>query len=353
MTQDPQLGGPARGTPRAMQAGPNNFDGLRLLGALMVLLSHQLALSAHIEPRIGGVKLGTLGVMLFFTISGFLVCSSWERDPHWWRYLCRRMLRIWPALAFSLTLCITYVCSVMIAPVNRAVIPSLLLDYAPNYIFVWRDGVFFPNNPYKYLNAVLWTIPLEVQCYAALAALGLLWRGHLRAAMLGLAATVVLLLLCTDWASVSASWPAFFQIVDEFNLPTFFLAGAIAYMAPIVQTTRAACWLTLLGGVAAWSGQTGMACVLLTAVLVLQVGPRSWPGLRSATVAGDLSYGIYLWAWPLQQLGISIFGTQTDWLFLLIVTLATTLFMAFLSWHLVEKHCLQLKPGVPLPTGGA
>src|SRR4051794_16276411 len=60
----------------------NNFDGLRLIGALMVLVSHQFALSGRTEPHVvGQVSLGALGVLIFFSISGFLVGQSWHNDP--------------------------------------------------------------------------------------------------------------------------------------------------------------------------------------------------------------------------------------------------------------------------------
>jgi peptidoglycan/LPS O-acetylase OafA/YrhL len=326
----------------------NNFDGLRLLGSLMVLFSHQLALSGHAEPRVFGVKLGTLGVMMFFTISGYLVTASWESDPHLIRFLRRRLLRIWPALALSLTVCISFVCMVMIPPSDRAIVPNLLLSYLPNYAFVWKDGIFFENNPYKFLNGALWTIPLEVQCYGAVVIFGLVVRQQMRNALIVLAAIITVLQLSTNWSITSRTLPQFFQPSEDFNLPTFFLAGALMYLVPVLRSHKGTCALALLGLIAGLAGQTGIAWSVLVPILVLNVGLTSWPIFRSAACFGDLSYGIYLWAWPIQQLGVSIFGIQTYWPALLILTMVSTVSMAFLSWHLVEKHCLRLKPSVRL-----
>ena len=73
----------------------NNFDGLRLIGALLVVFSHQFALAGRWEPRvIGDHSFGSLGVLIFFSISGYLVTSSWIADPHPGRFFTRRFLRV-------------------------------------------------------------------------------------------------------------------------------------------------------------------------------------------------------------------------------------------------------------------
>ena len=83
----------------------NNFDALRLVGALLVLISHQFALSGRREPMfVGDHSFGNLGVLVFFSISGYLVTSSWLNDPHILRFCVRRTLRMLPALCVSIPL---------------------------------------------------------------------------------------------------------------------------------------------------------------------------------------------------------------------------------------------------------
>lgn len=69
----------------------NNFDFIRLAAALMVLVSHQFALQGLSEPVLKGLhSLGGVGVLVFFSISGYLVAQSWLNDPHWLRFATKR-----------------------------------------------------------------------------------------------------------------------------------------------------------------------------------------------------------------------------------------------------------------------
>lgn len=83
----------------------NNFDFIRVVAALCVVCSHQFALNGLREPSVLNVhSLGGFGVLLFFSISGFLVMQSWAADPNVFRFGARRFLRIWPGFAVVITL---------------------------------------------------------------------------------------------------------------------------------------------------------------------------------------------------------------------------------------------------------
>ena len=84
----------------------NNLDAIRLGGALMVVLGHSYVLSGKpvAPPVIFDVPIHTLGVFVFFIISGYLITKSWLRRPQWKSYLAARSLRIFPALIVAVLL---------------------------------------------------------------------------------------------------------------------------------------------------------------------------------------------------------------------------------------------------------
>ena len=83
----------------------NNFDLLRIGAALVVVFSHSFPVVGRPEPTPFinplGLAWGNLGVLVFFSISGYLVAQSWDSDPDLWRYGAKRLCessRHWPWL---------------------------------------------------------------------------------------------------------------------------------------------------------------------------------------------------------------------------------------------------------------
>ena len=153
---------------------------LRLLGAALVLVSHSFVVTGAAEPTIGHWPLGTLGVEIFFAISGFLVAKSWLRRPSLRAFAVRRALRILPALALTV-LRLRLRSSARSSP---AQLPPLLhrprarelRDRQPrsrsraggfgHQIAHELPGVF-ATHPDRAVNVSLWTLPIEVRAYGA------------------------------------------------------------------------------------------------------------------------------------------------------------------------------------------
>lgn len=284
----------------------NNFDALRLIGALLVLVSHQFALSGRSEPMlVGDHSFGNLGVLIFFSISGYLVTSSWLKDPHVFRFSTRRTLRMLPALCVSI-------------PLTLAVIAALGLTG-------------FPGNPRHRANGSLWTIKYEVCCYALLLLAGVAARRPSLVLAAGIFCYFVL-----SGAQVGTSFLA------DFGL--FFAAGSLLRAYPILRQTLP-CLMCLMAGCALMLiDQTKLGLAFIVPPLTIAIGLRSWAGMRDISRFGDLSYGIYIYAWPVQQIGVALMGSRAPYLQLLSITIPATLALAAASWHLVEKNALRFKP---------
>ncbi|MBS0445615.1 MAG: acyltransferase [Proteobacteria bacterium] len=321
--------------PQAKSAHPaNNFDAIRLLGALMVLVSHQFALSGRPEPHVAGdVSLGALGVLIFFSISGYLVASSWRSDPSLPRFIARRLLRIWPGLAASVVLTSAVYWFVS----GRLASPRFLA----NLLFVSADGSFFASNPQVKMNGSLWTVQLEVLCYIAFACLGRFMGRNLETALLLVAILAAPAYLMFEGSRLDAG-----AVVPGIRLFPYFAAFFFAGAAQLIFRPGAVAMVAIVS-----AGLILLACAhialglwLIVPSLTIAIGRRSWPIVARFGRFGDLSYGIYLWAWPVQQAEVGLLGKDTPYVTLLSVSLLFVVPIAWMSWHLVEKRALALKP---------
>ena len=291
----------------------NNFDGLCLAGALGVLWSHMFLLSGWNEPRtpIGGTY-GHISVLMFFSISGYLVSLSWQRDPHAGRFLARRALRILPGVLVALLLA-------------HAVVNLLGLSG-------------FPANPYPQLNEPLWTIPLEIYCYILLAGILIILARVLIAGKRASAWMVLVMFGGVVVARVLDSYAALF------SYGLFFAMGVLVAEYGILKRPAIIVGMFLLAMGFLYTQHFYMVRALLLPLAVIYIGTRSWPIVRSAGKFGDFSYGIYIYAWPVQQITVA-YLPDAPFTSLLVISLAVTTGLAWLSWRFIEKPALAFKPG--------
>lgn len=285
----------------------NNFDALRLVGAFLVLISHQFALSGRWEPRfVGDHSFGNLGVLIFFSISGYLVTASWLSDPNILRFSARRALRMAPALCVSI-------------PLTLAVIAALGLTG-------------FPENPRHLTNGSLWTIKYEVGCYVLLLVAGV-----------GTRCPSIVLTVGIFGYFVFSGLQSGTNALAYFGL--FFAAGSLLRAYPQLRKFLPTLLFLVMGYALMLINQTKLGLAFVVPALTIAIGLRSWAGLQGVSRIGDLSYGIYIYAWPVQQIGVALMGRQTPYLELLCITVPVTLALAAASWHLIEKKALRFKPG--------
>ena len=284
----------------------NNFDGLRLISAILVLCSHQFALSGQFEIRaIAEHSFGNLGLLCFFTISGYLVIISWHKYPNPIRFTFRRFLRIAPGITLG-----------------------YLLTQAVMILFPAMNN--FPNNPLHAINGSLWTIPLEIYCYILLLTLGISTKKP---------ALTFIAIIMPIWIITGGQTTTFY--FAYFGL--FFGVGAICAQYEIILSKKILIAMCILGIILIYNNQS-IAGLVLFVPLVINIGLKSWFILKDAGHFGDLSYGVYIYAWPIQQVYIHWLGTDTSYIDLLSLSLFSTLLIAYCSWHLIEKKCIYMKP---------
>ena len=320
----------------------NNFDFLRVLAASLVLFSHQFPLTGRPEPRIfGWATFGGIGVLIFFCISGYLVAQSWERDPHAVPFLAKRILRIWPGL-FGVTIVTALLFGpyLTVLPLPEYFSSPLTLNFFGHLklsgVQDQLPGVFASNPLPKAVNGSLWTISVEVYWYCILFGLGLL--GMLRSRYLLLLASIAY------FSSGLFDDPA--EPRYRYYFGVLFLIGAcLNCFRDVWKPWQRQAVLVLLCVTLSdvLGGSTRLLTFVFLPFLVIAFGDTSTPFVRRFGRYGDFSYGIYIYAWPVQQAIVSVTQNQLTVFQGLVASGTFALTLAFLSWHLVEAPALRLK----------
>jgi len=343
-------------------ARDNNFNLMRMLAALAVLLSHSFPLALGpraVEPFQAslGMTLGTLAVGIFFTISGYLVTASLVSRPSLADFALARARRIYPGLWVAIALTVF---------VLGAGFTTLDLDdylsHPRTWFYVLKNGTLlfgfvdrlpgvFADLPYPgVVNGSLWTLPIEVRLYVALAAVQaalLWWRRRRPGAPIGpvLVALAASCVVTVAWQCAESS--------SALRFSAMFFVGAVLQLyrhrIPFsVPGLAAGVALLAVGSID--TGLFALAFVSAGAYVVLCLAylPGGW--LRRYNRLGDYSYGLYIYAFPVQQLVVlAMPGIGVAALFA--ASAAGTLVLAVLSWHLVESPVLRRAAVLRAPAG--
>lgn len=341
----------------ALKSRQNNFDAIRLFAAFAVLYSHSFAFVGQGVDTFMlwlGFAGGEIGVGAFFVISGFLVTASvLNRDTS--TYFKSRALRILPAL-----LAVVFLTTFCLGPIMTT-LP--IADYIFNWdtfaylktatIFGFRNslpGVFLENKIPLSVNGSLWTLPVEVLCYLCLPWLrltGLLKPGRIIAFTAAMAAAAYVMYI---FFGISEATPYFIARATPmfvfWKYAIFFLFGSIFYIhrsdIPLNGGFALICVVILfaVGG----TTRTDWAFVPAMSYLIFYVALAKPCTEWLSRDVGDISYGTYIWAFPIQQTIVSVAGPSlTNPILLTVIATPIVLFLAWVSWHMIERPALAFR----------
>jgi peptidoglycan/LPS O-acetylase OafA/YrhL len=341
----------------------NNFDLLRLFAAIQVLIGHT---SEHFGINLGfiGKILGYFpGVPIFFSISGFLITMSYDKNKNIKKFFFNRFLRIYPAL----WVCVVFVVFSFIVfkaiPVKTFFTKEFILwlfchvtifqYYTPNILRGW--GVSAPNGS-------LWTIPVEIEFYIVIVVIFFVLK---RIPIL-----IKLIVLFVISYGVNRYYSYLINVFGENNYIKLlgvsifphlfnFIIGSVIYVlwnnVKEYIENKGIIWLLIYAGY-----------TLLFSVLLKKYSPSYYPNifglfstlLLSITIISiafsfktiakkylhgiDMSYGIYLYHGPIINIFVDLNKNGYVKYYMVIVLIMTTIF-AYLSWIFVEKKCLLIK----------
>lgn len=326
----------------------NAFDVLRLVLAGAVAGSHAHSIGFGTQPRWGGTTLGDLAVDGFFVLSGFLVTRSYLQLDSPARFGWHRFLRLMPG--FWVCLAVTALVVAPVAALLRGVPADVPFTGTPSVwdyllgnaaLLITRydiAGILSGLPATDSFNGALWTLFFEGACYLVVGVLGALGILRGRRGMVAAATAALAVLAVLAEAGVAV-------LVNDrvLRLGFIFLLGAAAYL--FAERIPARGDLALLAAVL-----VPVSLAIFDDYRVLGAAPLAYLLLWAATCTpvhwsapADLSYGLYLYHWPmLQLLGLTGFAAAGGAAFV-VVGIAVTVPVAAASWYLVERPALRHK----------
>jgi len=357
-----------------------DIEGLRAIAVLMVLAYHVGV------PGSGG---GFAGVDVFFVISGYLITSQLVREARrdgrvsLARFYARRARRLLPAA--SLVLVVTTVAGWLLLPRGRhADLGAEVMaatGYVVNWLLAWREVDYLAEDQDPSLVQHYWSLSVEEQFYVLwpLLIIGVLWlvrRYRLRLVPMLTLVLSTLVLVSFVWSvtrTATSPGEAYFATTTRVwqlgvGALLVLLTSRLETLPSVARTVLAgagvagiALTVVAVDGSTPWPGTAAALPTLATAaVIAAGIAPGGSPvgrllGVAPLRFVGALSYGLYLWHWPMLRL-LAERVPDADLLLRLTVA-AGALLLSWVTLHLVENPLryspLMTRSPRPALLGGA
>jgi len=334
----------------------NSFHFLRFFAASLVIFDHSFPLYGHsrgyfdLPLRVAG----SLALPTFFIISGFLITKSWLDSPDLFSYLKKRCLRILPGLA-AVTLFAVFIIGPMATTLGlkeyftNSHTWSYLLT-AAMLIMTSLPGVFVHNTFSGAVNGSLWTLPYEFWMYLFIAGFGLIGMLSQQRRWLIFLFTL-LVLVGTELfrrGILSSSIPFLHvYLASHFTqLGGYFILGSLFYLYQekiVLNGWFMVMALAVFALPFKFESLELLHYLSLPYIVLYFAFAVNIKLFKNFGKYGDFSYGMYIYAFIVQQSLVHLFGKSINFLFFNFLTFTITFLLAFLSWNLIEKQAMKLK----------
>lgn len=341
----------------------NSFDLLRLIFAVFMLITHSYPLTGIEEKDYlyhltnGQLWFSYIGVRGFFIISGYLILKSVLRSKNVKEYFLKRFFRIYHALIV--------VCIISAFVLGPVISKYSLLEYFKStqpylYLFSNIQLIFnignncildvFALNPYNCcINGSLWTIPFEILFYVGISFLFVFKSSNIVAKKSILIFVFLILfsirLTIFDLLKINMYVipKTVFSFTNITELGLFFIGGSILAIFDfemLVFKTRVSILVfsILVLILSCFLNMFELVQYIVLPFFIISLGLIDLKIRTYSELVGDISYGVYLYGFPIQQVLVYLFHLeQTN---LLILSVICSLFFGFISWKVVEQRSL-------------
>jgi len=338
----------------------NSLGFLRLFFAGLVIISHTSEMKYGNDSReflaniTASINFGELAVDCFFAISGYLITASFLSDPDWRSFSLKRIARIYPAFIVASIFCLFIVAPLAGGDIIRQLIPLHSLFNALTSIVILQPPVVttaFHNSLLPSLDGSMWTISYEFRCYILILILGYLGLLRKRWIMLGLTVAMAVLYVgipATIMQNMDRMAQPFLEdgeVIGTLSLTPIFMTGAMFYLFrnEIRYSYKIMALSTVFLCISLhWHRLGNMGIGTFGAYIVFFIAFRGRSGwISRINSKNDISYGVYLYAWPIGKLLIWYYPTIPVALSA-ILTFLLSCILGWISWLLVEKPAMRL-----------
>jgi peptidoglycan/LPS O-acetylase OafA/YrhL len=326
----------------------NNLDIFRILAAIMVIYGHAYALlpnggqSDFIGRMLGYDYSGSLAVKIFFFLSGLVVTNSLISKGNAYEFIISRLFRIWPALIATILISAAIIGPILSTKtIAQYFSDPLTSSYITSNISLHTSyvlpGVFELNKYPNTINGSLWTIPYEVYAYVILLSFFMIGisRSH---ALAIFTFTIVAAAPILKFDFIYSLFPT--------NHETAMLGPCFAY-GSIMAILKDKININISTATGSWAlffilkGSKVEMHALYSAIFITIIYLASTGALLKMKPNHDISYGVYLWGFPVQQI-LSMYISEYGILVNQITAIVISCILGYVSWILIEKRCMKV-----------
>ena len=337
----------------------NNFGIIRWMGALMVIIGHMYVLLGLGAPALLWNSIHSLGVAVFFTIGGYLITYSWKRDANIVKYLIKRCFRIFPPLIFCVVITV-----VIVGPLVTTVSGFkeyfgniLTLNYLRNCLLQINyalPGVFENNIIPGTVNGSIWCLPVEFLMYLLIPLfISIIGKTSEKVRnKLYLFTAIVIVVFGWIWTNVFYDMHPIILGMDFSQvmqiMPYYFVGSVIAVcnLEKYLNLQIAVALLIFSSMFSLLPSQiTGLLQYIIVPYVILAFALENRPFFTKIN-KWDISYGMFLFSFVIQQTLINLFlrkGFELNIWILLTLTILGSVFMGFVTERLIERPFGKLR----------